>query len=283
MLSGLPASGKSTYAELLVLGGGNWVRVNRDLLRTMFHFDKWSGKNEDITVSAEKQIIMGCLYNGNNVVVDDTNLSPSHYAMWKGLAVEMGSKFEHKHFDTNVWECIKRDGNRQKKVGRAVLLNMAMQYNLVPNLKNIVVCDIDGTVADCEHRKSYLEKEPKDWKGFFSKMSIDTPRIEVYNEAMETALANDAELIFVSARPEDYREVTEAWLKFYGMDYLHLIMRKSGDKRPDVDVKQQILDKYLSHYNIVKVFDDRPIVLEEVWIKNLGKDKVVDCGNGIDF
>lgn len=280
LLSGLPASGKSTYASELVNGGGNWVRVNRDLIRTMLHFDKWSGKKEDVTVQTERLAAKNALLDGYNVVVDDTNLGKSHLDMWKNVATERGVQFEHKHFDTDVWECIKRDANREKQVGRAVLLNMAMQYDLVPDLKNIVVCDIDGTVADCEHLKHYLDGEKKDWGGFFSEMSKDEPRFEVYQEAMDTAVANNGELIFVSARPDNYRAVTEAWLKYYGMDHLHLIMRPAGTKAPDTEVKQKILDKYLKHYNIVKVFDDRPCVIR-MWQEN-GLD-VVDVGPGYEF
>ena len=282
MLSGLPASGKSTYAEELVRGGGNWVRVNRDLLRTMLHCDKWSGKNEDITVETEKAVAQYWLRKGHNVVVDDTNLGKSHHDMWWAVANTCDSPvvFEKKKFDVDVWTCIHRDERREKQVGRAVLLNMAMQYDLVPDLKNIVVCDIDGTVADCEHRKHYLDGEKKDWGGFFSEMSKDEPRFEVYQEAMDTAVANNGELIFVSARPDNYRAVTEAWLKYYGMDHLHLIMRPAGTKAPDTEVKQKILDKYLKHYNIVKVFDDRPCVIR-MWQEN-GLD-VVDVGPGYEF
>lgn len=280
MLSGLPASGKSTYAKEMVLGGGNWVRVNRDLLRTMLHFDKWSGKNEDITVKLEKQIARACLMNNINVIVDDTNLSEGHREMWKQLAKEEISGFEVKTFDTDAWECIKRDEKREKKVGRHLILNMAMQYNLVPNLKNIVVCDIDGTVADITHRLEYVKGDKKDWKAFFGAMDKDTRRWSVYKQAMEEAVANDGELIFVSARPEDYREVTEKWLADNFMEHTHLIMRPSGNSRPDTEVKQAIYDKFLKKYNIIKVYDDRPSVIR-MWREN-GLE-VEDVGSGKEF
>jgi major membrane immunogen (membrane-anchored lipoprotein) len=203
--------------------------------------------------------------------------------MWKLVAKPMGATYSSKYFDTTVWECINRDAKRDKMVGRAVLLNMAMQYNLVEGLDRIVVCDIDGTVADGTHRQGHLEGDKKDWKTYFSLMHDDLPRFDVYQDAMDEAVAEGGELVFVSARPEDYREETEAWLKKHGMDHFHLIMRPKGNKRPDTEVKKRILDKYLSNYKIIKVYDDRPSVLRDVWIKNLGKDKVVDCGDGIDF
>lgn len=245
----------------------------------MLHFDKWSGQNEKATIGAQNAIVRQMLHANKNVIIDDTNLGESHLERWKEVACQNDANFGHKHFNTDVRECIKRDENREKKVGRAVILNMAMQYNLVPELKNIVVCDIDGTVADCEHRRHFVQGE-KDWKGFFSAMAEDTPRLDVYEKAMDLAVANDGELIFVTARPEDYREVTEKWLEKHGMDHLHMIMRPSKNTRPDTEVKQTILEKYLKKYNIIKVFDDRPSVIR-MWQEN-GLE-VEDVGQGEEF
>ena len=33
-----------------------------------------------------------------------------------------------------------------------------------------VICDIDGTLADVQHRLHHLEGDPKDWDGFFAEM-----------------------------------------------------------------------------------------------------------------
>ncbi len=82
MLRGLPASGKSTIAKEMVAGGGNFVRVNRDLLREMLHCSRWSGRNEDTTVQVEKTIAGNALVTGHNVVVDDCNLNPKNKDMW---------------------------------------------------------------------------------------------------------------------------------------------------------------------------------------------------------
>ena len=29
-----------------------------------------------------------------------------------------------------------------------------------------VICDIDGTVADCSHRLHWIQSKPKNWKAF---------------------------------------------------------------------------------------------------------------------
>ena len=280
MLKGLPASGKSTYAKEIVMGGGNWVRANKDLIRTMLHFDKWSGRNEAVTAEQEWWTVKHWLNHGKNVVIDDTNLGQSHLDRWSNLAKECNATFEVKNFDTSLGECLIRDLQRDKKVGSAVIMNMAMQYNLFPDIEDIVVCDIDGTVADCSHRQHHVRGDKKDWKAFFGDMEYDKPRRDIYNQVSELAGKKGAAIIFVSARPETYRGVTERWLGQRGMMFTHLIMRGAHDKRPDTEVKQNILDKYLKHYNIIKVFDDRPSVIR-MWKEN-GLD-VEDVGNGEEF
>lgn len=281
MLKGFPASGKSTKAKEILAGGGEYFRVNRDLLRTMLHNDIWSHKREKVTIDTQKMVAIQLLIDGKNVIIDDTNLSQKHEDIWKGIATEVGAKFEVIDMmkEVTVAECIKRNKERPNAVPSGVIENMALQYNAL-GLKKIVVCDIDGTVADGEHRQNHLQGEKKDWKAYFAEMHNDIPRKDIYEKAMDEAVAEGAELIFVSARPEDYRKETEKWLKKHGMDYMNLVMRRKGDKRPDTDVKGEIYNRYLKQYEIVKVFDDRPVVIR-MW-QALGLE-VEDCGNGVEF
>ncbi len=134
-----------------------------------------------------------------------------------------------------------------------------------------VICDIDGTLADVQHRLHHLEGDPKDWDGFFADMPAD-PVIEPVARLVQLlhAVAQaqtgqiDAVLI-VSARPDErsYREVTEAWLAAHGIPYDRLYMRSGGDFRPDPVVKADLLDQILGDgYDPFLVIDDRPQVVE---------------------
>lgn len=281
MLKGLPASGKSTHAEELVKGGGNWVRVNKDLLRAMLHFDKWSGRNEKITVVAEIELARTLLETGHSVIVDDTNMGTKHELKWAILASQLRASFETKEFDTDVETCIARDNLRDKYVGESVIKTMALQYGLVKPKKKWVLCDIDGTVANLEHRLHYVKGEgKKDWRGFFSEMEKDT-LIQNTHNMLELLSKDGYEIIFVSARPEDYRTVTEDWLKAnITVPWYTLIMRKKGDSREDSIVKKQILDTYFDKSDIHCVIDDRPRVLR-MW-EEQGLE-VIDAGEGIEF
>jgi len=281
-MQGLPASGKSTRAEELLREMGNAVRINKDLLRTMLHFDNFTGKNEGLTRDAARTLAKTFLSKNLNVIIDDTNLNEGTLQSWKDLGMEAGAKIEIIDLtDVNVQECVYRDSLREKQVGGTVIKNMALQYGIQPMpAKGYCIFDIDGTIADCEHRRHFVETTPKDWKGFFSHMSEDPVRKEVAKLAIDY-YNNGHQILYVSARPEDYRDVTLEWLANNNLSFgWTLIMRKSGDKRPDTEVKQEIYDRYLKKYPIEVVVDDRPVVIK-MWEGN--GLKVIDVGDGVDF
>lgn len=125
-----------------------------------------------------------------------------------------------------------------------------------------IIVDIDGTVADLSHRLHHLER--KDWPAFFSQMGDDSPIWATINTAYQWREAGHA-VLFVSGRPEDYRETTENWLRevAWFKEYEALLMRPSGDHRPDYVVKEEILDHILGQgWEITAVFDDRPSVID---------------------
>lgn len=282
LMRGLPASGKSTEAKKLV-ERGNTVRVNKDLIRTMLHFDKFTGKNEDATVEAEFAVAEQMIKCGYNVVVDDTNLNPRNISAWKYWAEDENHECTPEVIDinTDIGTCLVRDMNREKSVGRDVIIKMALQYCEFLKGEKFILCDLDGTLCDIKHRLNFARGEEKNWKKFFEALPQDTPRVEVLKQLHEAVAETGARIIFVSARPEEYREATEKWFADNGISghYL-LIMRPNHDKRDDTLVKREMFDKYLKNLDIAKVFDDRPRVIA-MW-RELGLD-VVDVGDGIDF
>ena len=293
MMRGLPASGKSTKAKEIVEGGGNFVRVNKDLLRTMLHFDKWSGKNESVTQKVEDALVTQLVHDGFNVVIDDCNLGDKHLLHWSMQAINLGAKFEVIDVDTSVPICVMRDVNREKRVGLDVIVRMAMQYQRAEIPNGIIVCDIDGTIANIEHRVPILydgetdRRKFKDWQGkknwkdFFAAMSEDTLRTEVAEKVLQLQKETGAYVVFVSARGMEWEKETAEWLqKNCPIIPYTLIMRQQGDRRDDEIIKREIYDRFLKHYKVVKVFDDRPRVVR-MW-RELGLD-VEDCGDGIEF
>ena len=144
--------------------------------------------------------------------------------------------------------------------------------------RQTVIVDIDGTLADISHRERYVKGKRKRWGKFFQNMDKDLPVPEVAAKVRQ--LSQDHTIILVSGRPDDYRAVTEEWLKKHKIPYQELYMRKSGDFRPDDIVKQEILKTHLKKEEIKLVIDDRPRVIR-MWRAN-GLE-VEDVGNGIEF
>lgn len=293
MLRGLPGAGKSTFAKKYCAEHPDTVRVNRDLIREMLHFGDWKPQWEAGVVAVECAVAEYFLSEQRqNVIVDDTNLSEKHEALWANFCEKLRHKglvdleFEIHDLKTDVMTCIERDAQREKTLGPSVIMQFAMSNGLMDQDIHYVLCDLDGTLCDLSHRRHYVREKPKNWKKFFEELPKDTLRKEVYSDVEDT-LADARKdkrtyLILVSARPETYRKQTEEWLEKWGVDdYAALIMRRAGDSRDDTIVKNEILDRYFKDKSkIIKVFDDRPRVIS-MWRDN-GLE-VVDVGDGEEF
>ncbi len=134
-----------------------------------------------------------------------------------------------------------------------------------------IVFDMDGTLASVEHRRHHVTGQRPNWKAFFDLMDQD-PVIEEVADLARLAWAAGWNVIIVSARPDDYREITEEWLDNLGgegpLNYHKMYMRKAGDYRRDDVVKQEILEQMRSDgYEPWMVVDDRDMVVD-MWRKN---------------
>lgn len=133
---GLPGCGKTTWAESVVLGHepGQAVRVNRDLLRTMLHFDRFGGRKTEATTEwARDWVIKLAMQNDyiDVIICDDTNLDPKVMAHLRAVAESGGYEFVVQDFtDVGVEECVRRDGKRDghARVGEEVIRGMAEKW-----------------------------------------------------------------------------------------------------------------------------------------------------------
>lgn len=132
------------------------------------------------------------------------------------------------------------------------------------NNKQIVIFDLDGTLANCEHRKHWVTSKPKNWKAFFKGIEYDSPIVPVMS-VLVALLKSNYNIIFMSGRSEDTREDTVNWLIEQGIHkdahYLDLLMRKHDDFRSDDIVKSEILDEIEKEHEVLFAFDDRPKVV----------------------
>lgn len=151
--------------------------------------------------------------------------------------------------------------------------------------RKAIIFDIDGTLANLDHRLRHILNEPKDWDSFYSDMSQDKP-IEPVKVVCKSLLdmqyladnfGHDAYcyVVFCTGRPEPYRQKTLSWLEKHLLsgtimqpDIFKLYMRKEGDFRPDAKVKEELLNQIRSDgYEPILAFEDRQRVVD-MWRRN---------------
>ena len=126
----------------------------------------------------------------------------------------------------------------------------------------LAVIDIDGVLADVGHRLHFLDRRPKDWKGFFAAARADPPHPE--GLALAAELAQSHEVILLTGRPEGCRADTETWLGEHGIDHELLVMRPPGNRRPAAEVKVGLLATLAAGRIVGAVVDDDPAVVAAV-------------------
>jgi predicted kinase len=271
MMAGLPASGKSTVARKIVKQNGNAARVNRDDLRAMLFNSEWSGKREKVVIAVEKAIAKVLLDYNLDAIIDDTNLSEKHEDMWANLAADLGVPFKKEFLNVDMEECIRRDANRDKPVGRNVIVKMAAKNGLIqwPD-KGIVLVDIDGTLSLSTGREKYLAREVKDWQTYFSLLHTDVPAINIFKRVKELSDSGHT-IVIVSGRGAEWEDDTLKWfdnvwtpspffpeLEVPKFPIFQFFFRNAGDHRPDEIIKREVLD--LLPRKPALVIDDRPKV-----------------------
>lgn len=295
ILSGLPACGKSSRAAAwLAEDPTHRRRVNYDQLR-IDDGRPWSRSMEQDIKAQARTLAIDAFTAGHSVVIDNTNLTQHIRASWTDLARHCGATVVYEEIDTPVQECVRRDKlrvgagwNESSRVGRAIIERMALLHGYIDwadmrpkrSEKDIIICDIDGTIADCTHRLHHIKNGGHNWKAFHQEVGGDTPITPVID--LIHSLCADYHIILVSGRSPDHgcAEATEDWLDLHiGGCYAHLFMRPNLNSEPDDKVKQDILE-LLPKERIAFVLDDRPRVIR-MWRKNCLK--VLDCGEGVEF
>lgn len=136
----------------------------------------------------------------------------------------------------------------------------------------IYLVDIDGTLADCEHRLHFIQTKPADWRGFFAACVWDSPIPEVI-QTVKLLAAAGARIIYLSGRSDEILDETGQWLRDQNLpDHLNIYMRKAGDHREDSIVKAELLAQVQEDWDseeILGVFEDRQQVVDMYRSKGL--------------
>ena len=263
-LSGLPASGKSTWARAYCEKNTDWIRVSRDDLRSM-RGKYWLPAQEKLITEMEKYCIIAALNKGYNIVIDATHLNQKNLAGKTQFIKEYCSsrridiQFETKTFDLSVEKCIERDLKRANSVGEKVIRKFYDLYlkpviqsvEYVEGLPSASICDLDGTI--CLHNG----RNPFD----YDRCDKDLPNEPVIRIVENYLSEGQNQVIFMSGREDRCKEKSIQWIKKHVqvMDKeLKIFMRKTGDHRKDSIVKRELFDENIrGKYNIDFILDDR--------------------------
>ena len=280
VVSGLPASGKSTLARSLYPA----LRFNMDDMRAqlgMTH-ERWNKDTERIVFSSMLAAAKAAVAAGSDIVFDNTHLTPSWPRSYRKAFEPYDVTFVvHDLTDVSLDECILRDSLRgDASVGEDVILRLADNFQKARKngwrltdewmngetytkpepyvqdhtLPTVILCDIDGTIALHEGNRS-----PYD----YSKVSGDAVNENV--AWLVEILGAEHDIVFLSGRDASCHADTIHWL-IDVMGYAfppELYMRADDDKRPDNVVKAELFDRYIrGRYNVRFVLDDRDRVVK---------------------
>ena len=155
--------------------------------------------------------------------------------------------------------------------------------------KNLIICDLDGTIANIEHRLHYIKGPNKDWASFTKACVNDEPYKDVIEilwnmydagrkhgeRPTDLQKVSDRFIYFFSGRSDVVRKETEEWLQRWvvspsslkndGRPYLY--MRKEGDYRPDTTIKYEMMyELKITPDDVLCILDDRQSVVD-MWRK----------------
>tara|TARA_R100000808_G_C2155393_1_gene167751 strand:+ start:4376 stop:4816 length:441 start_codon:yes stop_codon:yes gene_type:complete len=132
----------------------------------------------------------------------------------------------------------------------------------------VILCDIDGTIANVLHRINYVKGKEKNWEEFNSRANNDSVKEDIANILREFYRDDETEIHIVTGREDKWKQDTEEWLRVNDIPFHGLYMRGLGDSRSDADVKRDIYNTHFADKKVWFVLEDRDKVVK-MW-RDLG-------------
>ena len=130
--------------------------------------------------------------------------------------------------------------------------------------KKVVVFDVDGTLADINHRRGFVASKPKNWKAFNAGMVDDSPNHDII-WMNQQFFDQGCTVVICSGRGDDHKDITVDWLTKHGVKFHDILMRKANDYRADWIIKTELLQVIRDTYgNPFLWVDDRDQVVQAI-------------------
>lgn len=263
LLVGPPGSGKSTISKEFK----NYTYINQDS----------QGKQEHLNAFYLAANL------GQNIVVDRMNFNKEQRKRYLEPAKAAGYKTRiivlHVPYDWCLARCKERKNHetiKDEKTASKVLNFFFKSYERVgddeadvierrgwelPFKVQAIVCDLDGTLCNIDHRLHFVKDGNKDWKNFFYNIPYDTAN--GWCADLLAKMENNYKIVLASGRPDDHEKNTREWLDAKWIQFDNLFMRRRGDFRQDNIVKEIILEFEIKPlYDVAFCIDDRDQVVK---------------------
>jgi predicted kinase len=287
MLVGPPGSGKSTWAKNQIANGGDLgaecAYINQDSQGKFQH----------------RENFREALRLGKDIILDRMNFNKVQRSEYLEQARALGYEVDIHVFHVPYAECFKRASARlghetihDTETAEKAIRFFFKSYERVEDWEAdkvvrhymegdkpfAIVCDLDGTLCNVEHRRHHVRTEgkKKNWMAFMDGIKDDT--VNLWCEDLLNRFGQDYKIVYCSGRGHEQWQPTVDWLnKNDLLDFSNqfldwenkasLYMRMSGDSRQDNVVKEIILDfEILTRYTPYFMIDDRTQVVS-MWRK----------------
>jgi len=132
----------------------------------------------------------------------------------------------------------------------------------INNNKQTIICDIDSTLANINHRLHIIQADEHNWDEFQSPENIMKDTVNDWCLQILKKFGPTHNIVLLTARQDNTAVSTLAWLKLHNIPFHALLMRESLDHRPSAVVKKDLYKEHLSHLDILFVLDDHGGVIK---------------------